>query len=195
MIYCRVIHVYDISILDSHKEEKTYLKVFYSWSKPLHFFLVIAAQIRQISQRLAVRWEGAIHKRSPSAEPVISQLGVVLVVELGRIGGAPLAPILVAQIDDGGAVCRFRHDDKRLQADSEIQEGRQSERIINLISNAKCLSEFNGDNYLRDGGNQLSLPYKRSRLELPSLAYAADCPALIFSVLHKPGVSPAPEKV
>lgn len=73
-----------------------------------------AAQIRQVAQRLVVRWEGVVHKQSASAEGVIFQLGVVLVVELGGVGAAPLAAILVAQVDDRGAVSRFRHVDETL---------------------------------------------------------------------------------
>lgn len=115
------------------RKKKAYLKVFYSWSKPLHFFLLPAAQIRQVSQRLAARWEGSVDKGFPSAEPVVSQLGIVLVVELGRVGGAPLTAILVAQVDDGGAGSRFRHDDERLRADPEIQEDRQNKRILKVI--------------------------------------------------------------
>lgn len=74
-----------------------------------------AAQIRQVAQRLVVRWEGVVHKQSASAEGVIFQLGVVLVVELGGVGAAPLAAILVAQVDDRGAVSRFRHVDENLK--------------------------------------------------------------------------------
>lgn len=89
-------------------------EVFYCWTKPLHLGFTPAAQIRQVAQRLVVRWEGVVHKQSASVEGVIFQLGVVLVVELGGVGAAPLAAILVAQVDDRGAVSRFRHVDETL---------------------------------------------------------------------------------
>ena len=66
-----------------------------------------AAHIRQVSQRSVVRWEGAVHKQLISALVSLFQLVVILVVVLGGVGGAPLAPILVGQVDDRGAVARF----------------------------------------------------------------------------------------
>lgn len=65
--------------------------------------LTPVAHVGQVSQRFAVRGEGVVHKQLPSALVGISQLHVVLVVELGRVGGAPLAAILVTQVDDRGA--------------------------------------------------------------------------------------------
>lgn len=73
-----------------------------------------AAQVRQVTQGSVVRWEGVVHKQPPSAEVVVFQLRVVLVVELGRVGGAPLGAILITQVDDRGAVSRFGHVDERL---------------------------------------------------------------------------------
>lgn len=121
--------MYDLLSLDLHEEKKTYLKVFYCWSKPLHLVFMPAAQIRQVSQGSVVRWEGVVHKQSPSADVVVFQLCIVLVVELGRVGGAPLTAILVTQVDDRGACSRFRHVGERLQTDSETQGERQNKRI------------------------------------------------------------------
>lgn len=75
-----------------------------------------AANIRQVSQRSVVRWEGAVHKQLPFAQVSVFQLRVVLVAELGRVGGAPLATSLVGQVDDRGAIARsLSHVDESLQ--------------------------------------------------------------------------------
>ena len=80
-----------------------YFKVFYCWSKPFHLGFLPTAELRQVSQRAAVRWEGAVHKLPASAEVVIFQLRKVLVLELGRVGRTSLAAFLEAQVDDRGA--------------------------------------------------------------------------------------------
>lgn len=69
-----------------------------------------AIQIRQVSQRSALRCKGRVHKQPPSAAPSVFQLDKVLVFELDGVGGAPLAAIRVSQVDDGGT----RHVDKYL---------------------------------------------------------------------------------
>lgn len=103
---------------------KTYLNVFYCWSKPLDLVFTPAAEIREVSQRLVVRWEGVIHKQSPSAEVFVFQLCIVLVVELGWVGGTPLTAILITQVDDRGAISIFGHVDEMLQTDSDGQKER-----------------------------------------------------------------------
>lgn len=83
----------------------------YLWSKPLHLGLAPAAEIRQVSQRLAVRWESAVYKQAPRVEAGVSQLCVVLVVEPNRVGGAPLLAVLVSQADDGEGMSGLTHDE------------------------------------------------------------------------------------
>lgn len=83
----------------------------YLWSKPLHLGLAPAAEIRQVSQRLAVRWESAVHKQGPRVEAGVSQLCVVLVVEPNGVGGAPLLAVLVSQADDGEGMSGLTHDE------------------------------------------------------------------------------------
>lgn len=84
---------------------------FYLWSKPLHLGLAPAAEIGQVSQRLAIRWESAVHKQDPSVEAGVSQLCVVLVVEPNGVGGAPLLAVLVSQVDNGEGMSGLTHDE------------------------------------------------------------------------------------
>lgn len=83
----------------------------YVWSKPLHLGLTPAAEIGQVPQRLAARWEGAVYKQAPCVEAGVSQLAVVLAFEPNRVGGAPLLTVLVSQVDDGEGVSGLTHDE------------------------------------------------------------------------------------
>lgn len=83
----------------------------YSRSKPLHLGLAPAAEVRQVSQRLAVRWESAVHEEAPGVEAGVPQLCVVLVLEPDRAGGAPLLATLVSQVDDGEGMFGLTHDE------------------------------------------------------------------------------------
>lgn len=82
----------------------------YLWSEPLHLGLAPAAEVGQVSQRLAVRWEGAVHEQAPGVEAGVSQLCVVLVHEADGAGGAPLLATLVSQADDGEGMSGLTHD-------------------------------------------------------------------------------------
>lgn len=127
--------------------------MFYCRSKPLHLGFFPAVQIRQVSQRSVFRWEGAVQKQPPSAAAAVFQLGIVLVVELDRVGGAPLAAILVSQVDDRGAISRFRHVDESLQIFSRKTKWEKSKSNLKCKS---CVSETDGDNYLQDCSSQLT---------------------------------------
>lgn len=101
--------------MDIHKTElplkPAAVNKFYLWSKPLHLGLTPAAEIRQVSQRLAVRRESAVYKQAPRVQAVVSQLRVVLVVEPDGVGRAPLLAVLVSQADDGEGMSGLTHDE------------------------------------------------------------------------------------
>lgn len=73
----------------------------YLRSEPLHLGLAPAAEVGQVSQRLAVGWERAVHEQGSGVEAGVSQLCVVLVLEAHGAGGAPLLAALVSQAEDG----------------------------------------------------------------------------------------------
>lgn len=80
--------------------------------KPLHLGLAPAAEVRKVSQRLAVRGESVVYKQAPRVEADVPQPCVVLVLEPDRVGGAPLLAILASQVDDGEGVFGLTHDDE-----------------------------------------------------------------------------------
>lgn len=83
----------------------------YLWSKPLHLGLAPAAEIGQVSQRLAVRWESAVDKQASCVEAGVSQLSVDLVVEPNGVGGTALLAVLVSQAEDGEGMSGLTHDE------------------------------------------------------------------------------------
>lgn len=99
----------------------------YVWSKPLHLVLTPAAEIGQVSQRLAARWERSVYKQAPCVEAGVSQLSVALAVEPDRVGGAPLVAVLVSQVDDGEGVSGLTHDE--VGAPRRTGEGRCSQVV------------------------------------------------------------------
>lgn len=84
----------------------------YLWSKPLHLGLAPAAEVGQVSQRLAVGWESAVHEEAPAVEAGVPQPCVVLLVEPDGAGGAPLLSPLVGQVDDGEGMSGLAHDEE-----------------------------------------------------------------------------------
>lgn len=80
------------------------LKGFYLRPQPLDLGLLPAVQAGQVSQGLVLRGECAVNKQRPTVAALVFQLVIVLVVELGRVGVAPLITVLVSQVDDGGAM-------------------------------------------------------------------------------------------
>lgn len=80
--------------------------------KPLHLGLTPAAEVRKVSQRLPVRGESVVYKQVPRVEADVPQLGVVLVLEPDRVGGAPLLAILASQVDDGEGMFGLAHNEK-----------------------------------------------------------------------------------
>ena len=137
--------------------EKRHLKVFYSWSKPLH------SSIRQAAQRAAVGWEGVVHKQRPTAEVLVLQLSVVLVVELCRVGGAAHPAVLITQVDDRGARSRLRHADERLQENSDRQNKLVFLLLLSGVESESVSQRLRGSNHPLDACNQLLLPHERGK--------------------------------
>lgn len=72
--------------------------------------LAPAAEVGQVSQRLAVGWESAVHEQAPGVEAGVPQLDVVLLLEPDGAGGAPLLAAPVRQVDDGEGMFGLTHD-------------------------------------------------------------------------------------